>query len=545
MATLRTALLADTAEWLDARMRHLESDDPTAYWAEQPSLNSWQRGGHIWATTLRTVPDAALLGHLAARYSDPQPEGPALLRAAATDALGALAIAADPASTEMSELGRAWRMLDRLTFTTGADQVIQPARSARDALLDHLLSRHRHPETATVLATPPDAHGEHPAREAARAYLTRLNRIGPAVDADLLNDIRADFDDTLRELDDAQPPRDAPAPAPAAPVVGAVPGFPVQLGSDLQAAAAWRAKVPTARHEAEKTQGALTRAADALTEITAHHAPEQPLPLPQRQSRDRIMDQCNDLRSTLTNLDAQHAALTYLSVLADAEHAAESALALVITTEHEKRARPTAGRYTREENDAWGAALEAGERAITDIVSAQRRLTRDALHRLFPRQAGPDGGRALRRQMIDNAGLGGEEFQRVYDRIPIARRHLDQLQRSYNSPHVEFGKAPVTAAQVDQAREHLKHTEHRFENLRRDRPATLRAVRLLEAVMELKPTPTGGLAALATYAEHLSHGRSKSGSAPPAEATPAVRPADHAHGHALQQRGAGPASRLP
>ncbi|MFE2102835.1 hypothetical protein, partial [Streptomyces sp. NPDC059468] len=241
-ARLQEALAAEAATWLDRRIRFVPGDDPRPWWPDTPALAAWQLGGRTWALAMGTVPGEAVLTHLAAHYSDPQPEGADRLREAARETLTALALAEAPDKGLVPELLEAAVLLDRLSFHSEISQLGDRLDEAQHRLLGHLATRL--PETASAVARHPDP--QHPVHQAARTYLLQLARLAPHPEAEHL---LAGTRDALTDAAAAPSaiPADPPATAPPPP---AIPGFPRQF-TDLQAAAAWRVISPVARREAD------------------------------------------------------------------------------------------------------------------------------------------------------------------------------------------------------------------------------------------------------------------------------------------------------
>ncbi|MER6434194.1 hypothetical protein ABT272_41960, partial [Streptomyces sp900105245] len=145
---LRDALAAEAADWLDHRLRYVQPDDPTPYRPDEPSPESWRRGGHIWALALGTRPDEDVLRHLTARFTAPQREGATLLRTGAAEMLAALALAEAPAHGEAAQLLAALGLLNRMAFGFETGQLDTLAEDAQRSILDHLVTVH--PATAPV-----------------------------------------------------------------------------------------------------------------------------------------------------------------------------------------------------------------------------------------------------------------------------------------------------------------------------------------------------------------------------------------------------------
>ncbi|MER6279685.1 hypothetical protein ABT202_25910 [Streptomyces sp900105245] len=312
---LRDALAAEAADWLDHRLRYVQPDDPTPYRPDEPSPESWRRGGHIWALALGTRPDEQVLRHLTARFTTPQTEGATLLRTGAAEMLDALALAEAPAHGESAQLLAALGLLNRMAFGFETGQLDTLAEDAQRSILDHLVTVH--PATAPVA----EAHPEpgHGANMAARACLRRLSLIGPAGEPRLLDDAAAALAEVVTAAE--QQPGRTPAPSATAGQAPAIPGYPKRLEGDLQAAAQWRLISPAARRAAEQTMDRLICATTVLAEATAAADVHQPFS-PQQ---DAALLSRGSLHQNLEELTARHALLMHAGVLADAEAAAEPA----------------------------------------------------------------------------------------------------------------------------------------------------------------------------------------------------------------------------
>ncbi|MFF1680746.1 hypothetical protein ACFVYG_32500 [Streptomyces sp. NPDC058256] len=534
-ALLRDALAAEAADWLDHRLRYVQPDDPVRYRPETPSLFSWQRGGQIWALALGTVPPEEALAHLTAQHTDPQPEGPGLLRAGALETLGVLALAEEPEDADPAELLGALAHMNRLTFGFEIGQLRALAQDAQQNIMDHLITRL--PETAAVAEAHPDP--QHPANQAARAYLHRLSLIGTDGEERLL----ADAAHALTEALAAAEQRPAPAEDDDESVeTAAIPGYPKHLEGDLQAAAQWRLLSPAARRSAEQTMEQLVQAATDLTRASAAADPAQPASA----QEDQALRTHSRLHGELDELTARHALLMHANVLADAEAAAVPArhTAMVAAAQaSEERPRPSTAAELIAGQDAFNAQIDAAEDRIGQTLDAQRRLTRDALHRIFPQAVTSTGLHSVRTQLVEHSGLGLDAYNHAYRAARRAGRTLGSREASYNSSTVEFGRPPVTAEQVEQARAAAQNADTRFADLQTSRPLTLRAVKALNGAASLDPSPSDPVAARAARLAAQSRERARQ-TAPTAARTDSAAEQTHQHQN-FQAPQAGPGIRLP
>lgn len=264
-ALLHDALTAQAATWLDTRIRFPPADERALWLPDRPGPEAWQRGGQAWALAMNTLPPDALVTRLTALYTDPQPEGPGLLRDAAAQTLAALTLAENPHAAPADELLDALALLERLTYSSELGQIRDRADHAQHLLLEHLTGRVE--PVAAATAAHPDPR--HPVHEAARAHLKQLARAGAGPHPEPVVRALARSRDAL--ADAAAAPDPAPGPAVATtPEDGRpapLPGFPVRF-TDLQAAA-WRALSPLARRDAELAMEDLVRADIAVLQAAA------------------------------------------------------------------------------------------------------------------------------------------------------------------------------------------------------------------------------------------------------------------------------------
>lgn len=492
---LREQVEADAAEWIDHRIRFVEPDDPTPYRPDNPTLFAWQRGGDVWALALGTVPPDTVLERLVAEYTDPHPEGPDGARAAARETLAALATARSPADAAVPELLQAYQRLELLSFPAG--QLHDLARPAQDSLLHHLATRL--PETADVIASHPDP--QHPVRQEAATYLHQLARLGrdPGPANRTLREARDRLADTM-----AQPPAEPALPASAD--RPALPGHP-RLMSDIEAAAAWRARSPTAARDAETHMDDLVR---AHTRLIVAHAAASSRGVHWLDARPRDPEEAGAFEARkyfekrLDDLDARHSVLMHGSVLDEAETAAEQAKhqAVVAAAQATLPLTPrTTAAETHADHEAFEAHITAAETRIDQALGEQRQQARDALHRHFPQAAASTGMHQVRTQLMDRAGLGLDALNRAYQAIGDTSRELDDLKSRQADGRVEFGRPHVTDDQVAEATRRHTHARQRFEDLRVSRPQTLAALNALDRARALDPSgPEGGAARAARIA---------------------------------------------
>ncbi|MFD6335093.1 hypothetical protein ACFWGI_36715 [Streptomyces niveus] len=504
---LRDALAAEAADWLDHRIRYVQPDDPSHYRPPTPAPSSWRRGGQIWALALGTIPHEQVLDRLKAQYTDPQPEGPQWARTGARDTLEALVVADDPTGAGIGELLGALRHLHPLTFGIELGQLSARAEEAQHRLLDHLVTRH--PRTAPVAGAHPDP--QHPAQQAARAYLHRLSHITASGEEGLLNDAAEAFTEALAAAEAARPPA-TEGPATGSPETPAIPGYPKHLAGDLQAAAQWRLISPAARRAADRTMISLAHVATNLTQARADAAPRRFGP-----RENQTMDLYTDLGQELGQLDARHALLMHAHVLAEAEAAGVVAghhAIVAAAQEDEKAPRPRTGAELAAGHEKFMAQVNAAQDRIAHTLGAQRQVVRDALHRLFPQIGSSTGLNRLRAQLIDNSGLGFDAYNRAWRAVSDTARTLGRLESGYRSRTAEFGRPPVTAEQVEHARTAAREADAYFTELRSSRLLTLTAIRSLDGVAGLEPSFPDPVAARA--ARVMAQSRQRTQQAAPA-----------------------------
>lgn len=425
-----------------------------------------------------------------AEYADPQPEGPDAARAAARETLDALSTAQSPADADVPELLQAYQHLELITFPAG--QLHELALPAQDSILDQLATRL--PETADVIVSHPDP--EHPVRQAATTYLHQLARLGhdPHPDNRSVREARDKLAAAITESAVGVVTATPAGPLPA------LPGHP-RLMTDIEAAAAWRARSPTARRDAEMYMDDLVRAHTRLVVASADAAaqgvgwfnarPRDPAEAAAVDSRDYFEQRLKDL-------NARHSVLMNGSVLAEAEAAAQQARhqAIVAAAQATLPLTPrTTLAETEADHEAFQAHITTAEQRIDQALDVQRQYARDALHRHFPLLAGSRGIAQLRTRLMDRAGLGLGSYQQACQVIGDASRALHDLRSRLASGRTEFGRSPVTAEQVAEAATHYTAAEQRLDDLSVSRARTLEALNALNRVRDLDPTgPVGGVA---------------------------------------------------
>ncbi|MEV5801807.1 hypothetical protein [Streptomyces collinus] len=383
-----------------------------------------------------------------------------------------------------------------------------------------------HPATAGVAEAHP--RPGHPAHQAARAYLNRLSFIGADGKQRLLDDAAAALAEAVTAAE--QQPHQAPEPSAQDVEAPAIPGYPKHLEGDLQAAAQWRLISPVARRAAEQTMDRLARATTALAAATA--AADTNQPVSPQQDAARLAH--HSLRQELEELTARHALLMHASVLADAEAAAEPAqhaavVAAAQATEGQPRPRTAAEIVATE--DAFMALVNGAEDRIAEALAEQRRLTREALHRIFPYAVTSTGRHTVRRNLLDNSGLGIDAYTQASRAIGENAAKLQSVEAAYRSGAVSFGHPPVTHDDVEQARAALQRAETRFADLAISRPNTLRALKALDGATHLQPSAPETPAARAARIAAQSRERSKA-TAPRTD--PAAEQARQAHHSSAQ-----------
>ncbi|MFJ8035993.1 hypothetical protein [Streptomyces sp. NPDC096032] len=444
--------------------------------------------------------------------------------------LDALALAEAPARSESAQLLAALGLLNRLAFGFETGQLDTLAEDAQRSILDHLVTAH--PATAAVAAAHPEPG--HGANMAARAYLHRLSLIGTDGEPRLLDDAAAALAEAVTAAE--QQPGRTPDPSATARQAPAIPGYPKRLEGDLQAAAQWRLISPVARRAAEQTMDRLARAASALAHATAGADVNQP-PSPQR---DAALLSHSSLHQELEELTARHALLLHASVLADAEAAAEPAkhAAVVAAQATEARPRPGTAAEMAAAEDAFMAHVTGVEDRIAETLAEQRRLTREALQRIFPYAVTSTGRHTVRRNLLENSGLSLDAYHHAYRAIGESARKMESVTAAYRSGAVSFGRPPVSQDDVEQTRAALQRAETRFADLRISRPNTLRALRALDRAVHHEPSGPEAPAARAARIAAQSRERSKTTAptAPPTHvAAPAAEQVHQAHHSAAQQ----------
>ncbi|MFE9291947.1 hypothetical protein [Streptomyces olivaceus] len=531
---LRDTLTDMAADWLDGRIRFTPSEDPTLWRPDPPEPDAWRRGGQAWALSMNTLPPDTLLARLTAHYTDPQPEGPGLLRAAAAETLAALALAESPATARPDDLLRALALLERLTYASELTQIRAPAERAQSALVQALTDRVE--PVATTVAAHPDPY--HPVHETARAYLHQLARTGAHPDSEPAALALARARDALAAAAAAPDPRStAAATAAQSEPPAPLPGFPLQY-TDLHAAAAWRVLSPMARRDAETAMDDLVRAelqvlqaaeaaavwnddrrpADPVQAGAPHHpSPLQHQAQAARRAEDHARDNRRFFQDRLTGLDASHALMMHAAVLHDSEQAAATARHRAVVDAAEATLPPASAPRTasdyQAEHDNFMAHVTAAEEGIDHVLAAQRQTTRDALQRLFPRSGHAQGMYTLRTRLIDRSRLGLDDYHRAHQQIGNTWRALQDLEADFTSRHTPFGRPPVTEDDITRARDRHRYAEQYFADLQESRRTTLTALKALDTVTDLAPTPPGSATARAARITQQSRERAQTAQA--------------------------------
>ncbi|MFI8194513.1 hypothetical protein ACIF8T_38350 [Streptomyces sp. NPDC085946] len=449
------------------------------------------------------------------------------------------------------------RLLERLTYSSELGQLRDRADHAQQQLLQALTGRVL--LTATAVAVHPDPR--HPVYEAAHAYMRQLASAGTRSHPQPVAQALARAGQTLTDAVAALNPDPGPGsgPVPATAVEGEqptpLPGFPVHF-TDLQAAAAWRALSPLARRDAEMAMEDLVRADAQIFKAAAAIAAwdmgrpcdlaqaaafDRLSPIEQRRRRqsvyngeDRALGGRRYIRDRLDDLAVRHALLLHAAVLHDAEQAAMTAKhRAVLTTSTATLPPADTPRTTGEslaEHDAFMAHLTAAENRIDQVLQTQRQMTRDALHRLFPRSGHALGMHELRTRLLDRSRLGLDDHTRAHQQICTTAR---DLQAYFRRGHTQFGQLTVTEQDLSQARDRHHYAEQYFGDLQESRRGTLLALKALDTVAGLEPTPPGTAAERAARIAAQSRQRARQGPAEePRTADPAEMQRQHTqHAH--------------
>ncbi|MER6264718.1 hypothetical protein ABT203_34930 [Streptomyces sp900105245] len=155
------------------------------------------------------------------------------------------------------------------------------------------------------------------------------------------------------------------------------------------------------------------------------------------------------------------------------------------------------------------------------------------------------GRHTVRRNLLENSGLGLDAYHQAYRAIGESARRLESAEAAYRSGTVPFGRPPVSHDDVEQARAALQRAETRFADLRISRPNTLRALRALDGAVHHRPS--GSEAPAARAARIAAQSRERTAATAPA--APRTQPAAGAaeqvrqahHSSAQQQPGVRPA----
>ncbi|MEU6071915.1 hypothetical protein ABZ864_47730 [Streptomyces sp. NPDC047082] len=242
-------------------------------------------------------------------------------------------------------------------------------------------------------------------------------------------------------------------------------------------------------------------------------------PLAKRLERNRIQDLKADaldshayLRKRLEDLNARHALLMHGAVLDDAEQDAKRAHHQAVVAASTATLSPASNEPSTwdTEHDAFMEQVTAAEKAIGEVLDEQRQLTRDALHRLFPKAVGGSWAMyQLRTRLVDGSGLGIDHDFDASRAVTAAHRTHGDLEGRFKSKHIGFGDLPVTEEEVDAARARVERAETELADLRTSRTFTLRALRAVKTVADRAPTEPGEIAARAQRITALSRKRAQ------------------------------------
>ncbi|MER6434178.1 hypothetical protein ABT272_41870 [Streptomyces sp900105245] len=182
--------------------------------------------------------------------------------------------------------------------------------------------------------------------------------------------------------------------------------------------------------------------------------------------------------------------------------------------------------------------MNEAEDRIAQTLAEQRRLTVEALQRIFPSAVTSTGRHTVRRNLLEDSGLSLDAYRHAYRVIGESARKLESVEAAYRSGAVSFGRPPVSQDDVEQARAELQRAETRFADLCISRPNTLRALRALDRAVHHEPSGSEASAARAARIAAQSRERSKTTAptAPPTHvAAPAAEQVRQAYHSAAQQ----------
>ncbi|KOV92256.1 hypothetical protein [Streptomyces sp. NRRL B-3648] len=145
-------------------------------------------------------------------------------------------------------------------------------------------------------------------------------------------------------------------------------------------------------------------------------------------------------------------------------------------------------------------------------------------------------------QLIDHAGLGLAAYNAAWRAIGDTARALESLQAGYRNATADFGRPTVTAQQVEQARTAAQDAGPYFDDLKRSRPLTPRAVKALDGVAGLEPSPSDSIAHRAARITQQSRRRAQQPQPAASLNDPAAHPDQQTHSLQGPQT---PGARLP
>ncbi|MFF9158428.1 hypothetical protein ACF1AB_40095 [Streptomyces sp. NPDC014846] len=174
--------------------------------------------------------------------------------------------------------------------------------------------------------------------------------------------------------------------------------------------------------------------------------------------------------------------------------------------------------------------VTTAEEGINDTLQEQRRLAREALHRIFAAAITHTGLHQVRTHLIEGSGLGLDAYHHAYREIGRQERRLEELQAAYRSGVVDFGRPAVTHDDVEQARAAAADARTTFEDLRISRPHTLRALKALSnaARQDYPASDTPATRAARLAAQSRERARTSAPAAAPRTDSAAQQQAPHA-----------------
>ncbi|MFF9607572.1 hypothetical protein ACF1GY_35820 [Streptomyces sp. NPDC014684] len=146
------------------------------------------------------------------------------------------------------------------------------------------------------------------------------------------------------------------------------------------------------------------------------------------------------------------------------------------------------------------------------------------------------GRHTVRRNLLENSGLGIDAYHQAYRAIGEGARKLESAEAAYRSGAVSLGRPPVTQEDVEQARAALQRAETRFADMHISRPNTVRALRALDGATHHEPSVTEAPAARAARIAAQSRERSKTAAPAAPRTRPAADQVQQAHNASAQQQ---------